>query len=272
MSASSSNVGVEPFGLAHGDAEPLGRAPSPAERASGGRGRAGGRGGSAGRRRRGGRRAARARRRRTARSPPRRCAGQALQDGLRPQARERLAARLLRRAVEDQDAVEVVELVLATRAREPLELERTTAPRRRPVPRGGPSSRARPARARRGARGSPPRRSRARRLLGDDRVDDARSVAARGPAANDEPPRAPRLVAARPTPLASRISAIMRSARRPQVLVELLDLVRAHPQRRVGVLADLREREPAPRRVLGVALVLDGSRPRPRPRPQSRAR
>src|SRR5262245_26405109 len=47
-----------------------------------------------------------------------------IQDGLRPQARERRAARLLRRAVDDQDPVEVVELVLGDARGEALELER----------------------------------------------------------------------------------------------------------------------------------------------------
>ena len=50
-------------------------------------------------------------------------------------ARERLAARLGRRPVEDQHAVEVVELVLDDARGEPVELERERGRRARPAPR-----------------------------------------------------------------------------------------------------------------------------------------
>src|SRR5699024_3280984 len=43
---------------------------------------------------------------------------------------------------------------------------------------------------------------------------------------------------------------------RDELVVEVLDRPRGHLQRRVGILADLREREPAPRFALGVELRL----------------
>ena len=42
----------------------------------------------------------------------------------------------------------------------------------------------------------------------------------------------------------------------PQVVVELLDVVRAHPQHGIGVLADLGERDPAPRLAFGLQLFV----------------
>ena len=63
-------------------------------------------------------------------------------------------------------------------------------------------------------------------------------------------------MAARPTPFASCISLIIRSTSRVEVLVELLDLARRHPQRRIGVLADLRERRLAQRLALRVELLV----------------
>ncbi len=41
----------------------------------------------------------------------------------------------------------------------------------------------------------------------------------------------------------------------PEIVVELLDRARGHLQRRIRVLADLREREPSPRLLLGVELL-----------------
>ena len=57
-------------------------------------------------------------------------------------------------------------------------------------------------------------------------------------------------VAASPTPWASCMSSIIARRAGARSSSNVLDLVRAHPQRRVGVLADLREREPPPRLVL----------------------
>jgi hypothetical protein len=42
----------------------------------------------------------------------------------------------------------------------------------------------------------------------------------------------------------------------PEVVVELLGLARLHTQDRVGILADLRQRKPAPRKLLGVELFV----------------
>ena len=69
-------------------------------------------------------RAVRGRRRRTARSQRPRSAGSTrAEDGLRPEPRERRAPRLVVRAVDDQNAVEMVELVLYDARRGRLELE-----------------------------------------------------------------------------------------------------------------------------------------------------
>jgi len=43
----------------------------------------------------------------------------------------------------------------------------------------------------------------------------------------------------------------------PEIVVETLDLVCAHPQHRIGVLADLRQREPPARLALGVELLFE---------------
>ena len=59
---------------------------------------------------------------------------------------------------------------------------------------------------------------------------------------------------------------------RAQVVVELLHRARLHPQRRVRVLADLGEREPAPRLALGVELLLDDLSLDLRHRPQTTLR
>ena len=70
----------------------------------------------------------------------------------------------------------------------------------------------------------------------------------------------PTCVAASPTPSASCMSAIMRSGETSELLVEGLDLVGAHAQHGVAVLADLRERDLRRARLLGalvqVVLVL----------------
>ena len=67
--------------------------------------------------------------------------------------------------------------------------------------------------------------------------------------------RMPTCVAASPTPSASCISWIIRSLDRTKLLVELLDLVRAHPQHRIAVLADLRERDLLADEPLGLRLA-----------------
>ena len=88
--------------------------------------------------------------------------------GLRAEHGHRLPPRLRRRPVDDQHAVEVVELVLDDARLQPLSSSRTGAPVAS-GPRASPRRGARPRRARAGARGSPPRR-----LPLVARVDDAR--------------------------------------------------------------------------------------------------
>ena len=58
-------------------------------------------------------------------------------------------------------------------------------------------------------------------------------------------------------PFASTISSFMRSTRLLQLVVELDDGARLHPQRGVGVLADLGERDPPARVALRVELLVD---------------
>ena len=108
------------------------------------------------------RRAARARPRRTAPSRRRRSGPCAYLDEEepRPQLRHRLAPRLRIGAIDDQHAVEMVELVLHDARREPFELEAHRAPRGVACPRWSPRPAARPACARARARDTPLRRPR----------------------------------------------------------------------------------------------------------------
>ena len=68
--------------------------------------------------------------------------------------------------------------------------------------------------------------------------------------------RTPTCVAASPIPLASTISCFIRSTSRRSSSSNSLDRARGHLQRRIRVLADLREREPAARGALGVELLV----------------
>ena len=61
----------------------------------------------------------------------------------------------------------------------------------------------------------------------------------------------PTCVAARPTPSASCMSADHPLGEPRELVVERLDLVGPHAQHRVAVLADLRQRDLAPRPLLG---------------------
>ena len=90
----------------------------------------------------------------------------------RPQQRERLLAVLRVGAVDDQHAVEVVELVLHDAGGVPLELEAHVVAVLDPCPRSSASSGARPARARPAARGNPRRPTRPPRRARRSRVDD----------------------------------------------------------------------------------------------------
>ena len=186
------------------------RPPSPAAARACGRGRAGRRGGSAGRRSRGAPQGARGRRRRTEPSRRRRARITARTGCGRSDA-ERLLAVLVVGAVDDQHAVEVVELVLHDARGQPFELvAHVLAARILALDRDARRS-ARPGRGRPGATGSPPRRSPSRPTRSMSRG----LTTARGPSSsgsNTKKPRSmPSCVAASPTPCASCISSCMRS-------------------------------------------------------------
>ena len=164
---------------------------------------------------RGERPAARARRRRTARSPRSRSSSLP-EDRLRAQCRHRLAPGLGCRPLEDQDAVEVVELVLDDpRGRAPPARAGRACPRRR-------APRASPPLGRSTGTSTPwserqPSSSVSQLLT---RIDDRRVHGGRAPRPR---PRSgtrtrgearPPGCAARPTPFASAISACIRSTRR----------------------------------------------------------
>ena len=257
------------LGLVHGDAEPLGGLLRRRRRRACGRGRAARRDASAGRRSR-------------ARGEPlehvgaercRRGDGDAslAEDGARPQRRERLLAVLVVGAVDDQHAVEVVELVLHdARAR----TRRARSGRRR---RSGPCPRAR----RRVERSTGTRTPCSERQpSSSDSVSSPRSTTtgltiARGASSSGSKTNTrrstPTCVAASPTPCASCISVDHPLDEPAEVVVELLDLVRLHPQRRVAVLADLRERELAAGVASAFALRVRRRAPAPR-RARARAR
>ena len=207
-------------------------------------------------------RAAPGRLRRTAPSPRRRCAplGAADEHRPRPQLRQRLAARLVRRPVDDQDAVEVVDLVLDDPRVEVLELHPHRLRRRDPAHRASAASRRSTgtrtpcierqpssalsrsspiavttgftnARARPSS-SSPSRQTNMRRSdadLGRGEADSARV----GPSAR----ASARPGCRRSSSNASISAAVRRSAR-------------------IGVLADLRKREPPARFALRISLLL----------------
>ncbi len=158
------------------------------------------------------RRGARARRRRTARSRRRAIRISYRRTARGPQRAERLLAVLVRRPVDDQDAVEVVELVLDDPRGEPSSSRRTSLAVLGPCPRASTrvdrSTGTRDALEREAAlvvgRGL-------LAALGDDRVDERARPRPR-PAAKTKTRRStPTWVAASPTPCASCISAIIRS-------------------------------------------------------------
>ena len=59
-----------------------------------------------------------------------------------------------------------------------------------------------------------------------------------------------------PTPFASCMSSVMRSTSRSRSSSKALHLTRLHPEHRVAVLADPREREEPPRLALELLIVL----------------
>ena len=161
-------------------------------------------------------------------------------------------ARLVVGPLEDQHAVEVVELVLDDARLHALELEPERRSRDVLALDRDLAARARPARARPGARGSPPRRSPSRRERFDDLgVDDRRRLLVVGEWKTKTRRSTPTCVAASPTPCASCIRS--HPLGEPRELVVELSTSRARMRRTgVRVLADLRERErgaaPRPRR------------------------
>ena len=175
--------------------------------------------------------------------PSRRRRGALAQCGLRPQHAERVPAVLVVRAVDDQHTVEVVELVLDGARGEAVELEAHL------LPGGIPALEDHVRRPRDRDADALERQASLllslslRGRLDEPRVDDGvRAVLALAPSKTNSRWRTPTCVAARPTPWASAISSIIRSASWTQVVVELGHLAGLHPERDVRVLPDLGQR------------------------------
>src|SRR5438552_974906 len=176
-------------------------------------------------------------------------------DDARAQARERLAPRLGRRAVEDQDAIEVVGLVLGDARVRLLEL----------VPHLGAVLVLAPDRdLRRPLDREKHALDREAALVLDRRhlaaVDDLRvrerDGLALGDLEDEQPLQNSDLGRGEPDPVRVDHELLHPVGELAQVVVELLDRAGGHLQRRVRVLADLRERHSPSSLLLGVELLL----------------
>ena len=166
----------------------------------------------------------------------------------------RLAPRLRIRAIDDHLAVEVVELVLDDAGGHALELEVDG------VPRGVEAVERHLDRA---LDRHPDRPEREAALLVDlgllapnreHRIDDDAILVL---VAEDEEPAQDADLGRGETDALGVVHDADHPLRQPrELLVERLDLVGAHPQHRVAVLADLRERDLAPRALLGAIVVV----------------
>ncbi len=200
--------------------------------------------------------AARARRRRAAPSRRRRAVSQRRGPACGRRSRERLAPRLGGRPVDDQHAVEVVELVLGDPRREPSSSSRISLA----LGVGGldrhPFVAARPGPRRPAATGSPRRRPRcSSEALGEPRVDERQRLLLRVGLEDEDPSQHADLRRGEADAVRVVQQVLHPLDRAGRSSSKVLDVVRLHAQDRVGVLADLREREPPPRLGLGVELL-----------------
>jgi hypothetical protein len=178
-------------------------------------------------------------------------------DDARPQRRQRLAARFRRGAVDDQDAVEVVDLVLHAPRTTAFQVERHLL--------AALVSSLDPHRGRALHRNEHALKGQAALVLGDDlvalpgkaRIDD-RGGAVAVATVEDEDAAKDADLGGRETDADRIHHQCLHSLDEPQeIVVELLDGIRDHPQRRIGILPDLGERELPPRVSLGVEFRVD---------------
>src|SRR5690242_6405942 len=209
------------------------------------------------------RRAARARLPRTAPSRRRQCApraslGQRAEEWFGPQDPERLAPRLGRRPVEDQDPVEVVELVLHHARIALLEIELDVlAVLVLALDRdlGRSFDRNRHALHREAALRVAELYLGRLRQSGIDERPWGLVLALR--LEDEHPPQGADLRPCKPDAVRFLHQLFHPLDEPAQIVVEALDLVRAHPQHRIGVLPDLRQREPSTRLAFRVELLFE---------------